>query len=109
MTAMHRETGKGIGGVEELEQSLDEILATQRGDRVMRADYGTELLELVDVGMDASGKARLSQATAEAIMRHEPRVRVSRVVARAEAGAVTFEVQAEATRGAGRVVARRSL
>jgi phage baseplate assembly protein W len=95
MTAMDRETGKAISGVNEVEQSIDEILSTQRGDRVMRADYGSDLFALVDVGMNASGRAKVSQATADAIARHEPRVRITRVVSTAGPGDLHYEVHGE--------------
>lgn len=77
--AMHRETGKEVTGIEEIEQSIDTILGTTPGDRVMRADYGSELFELTDVGMDASGKARFAQAVGVALQKFEPRVVVTKV------------------------------
>ena len=95
MSAMDRQTGKAISGVTELEQSIDEILSTNRGDRVMRADYGSDLFSLVDIGMNASGKAKLSQATADAISRHEPRVDLTRVIVRADAGEIQYDVHGD--------------
>lgn len=79
MPAMHRETGKEISGLAEVEQAIDEILDTIPGDRIMRAEYGSELFALTDIGMDPSGKARFAQAVGEAIRRFEPRVKVQRV------------------------------
>jgi phage baseplate assembly protein W len=107
MTAMDRQTGKAILGRDEIEQSIDEILSTNRGDRVMRADYGSDLLDLVDVGMNASGKAKLSQATADAIARHEPRVRITRVIARAQAGELHYEVHGEVNATAAQIRVQR--
>ena len=92
MTAMDRRTGKALSGREEIEQALDEILDTPRGERLMRAEYGSDLFKLVDVGMDASGKAKLSQAIAEAIERHEPRVRLTRVAVHAEPGELHYDL-----------------
>ena len=77
--AMDIDTGKEITGAAEIEQSINSILETIPGDRYMRADYGSELFELTDIGMDASGKARFAQAVSEAIRRFEPRVRITRV------------------------------
>lgn len=79
MAAMNRMTGHDIEGIDEIEQSISEILDTVPGDRVMRAEYGSGLFFLVDGGMGPSGKARLAQATAEALRRFEPRVRITRV------------------------------
>ena len=89
MAAMHRTTGKRIEGLEEIEQSVDEILETIPGDRVMRADYGSELYTLTDVGMDASGKTRIYQAVAGALRKFEPRLKISRVTVEGEPGEVT--------------------
>jgi phage baseplate assembly protein W len=107
MTAMDRRTGKPLSGREEIEQSIDEILSTPRGERVMRADYGSDLFLLVDIGMDASGKAKLAQATADAIARHERRVRITRVVTRAEPGELHYDVHGETTTGRTAVLVKR--
>lgn len=77
--AMDIDTGKAISGAAEIEQSINGILATIPGDRYMRAEYGSGLFELVDVGMDASGKARLAQAVGESLRRFEPRVKITKV------------------------------
>jgi Bacteriophage baseplate protein W len=84
--AMDRETGKEITGLAEIEQAVDEVLDTVPGDRIMRADYGSEIFELVDRGMDSSGTARVTQAVADALRRFEPRVKVSKVVSEGSAG-----------------------
>ena len=88
--AMDRETGKEIVGLEELEQAVDEVLDTRPGQRIMRADYGSELFLLTDIGMDASGKARIVGAVAEALRRHEPRVQIKRVLAEGAPGELTM-------------------
>ena len=78
--AMDRETGKEITGIAEIEQAVDEILDTVPGDRIMRADYGAALFELVDRGMDASGKAAFAQVVGDALRRFEPRIKVTQVL-----------------------------
>lgn len=93
MAAMDRVTGKRIDGLEEVEQAIDEILDTIPGDRIMRADYGSELFELTDIGMDATGKARITQAVGEAIRRFEPRVRITQVEFTGTPGALTQTVR----------------
>jgi uncharacterized protein len=92
--AMHRETGKEITGMAEIEQAVDEVLDTVPGDRIMRADYGSGLFELVDVGLDSSGKARIAQAVGDALRRFEPRVKVSRVAFEGSAGEIKQTVYA---------------
>lgn len=80
MSAMDRNTGKSISNDAELEQSIDEILGTSLGDRIMHAEYGSNLFELIDnVGLSASGRAKVAQSCAEAIRRWEPRIRLDRV------------------------------
>lgn len=91
--AMDRETGAEVTGLAEIEQSIDTVLGTIPGDRVMRADYGSGLFELTDVGMDASGKAKFAQAVGEALQKFEPRVVVSKVDFEAEPGAMTQTVR----------------
>jgi phage baseplate assembly protein W len=91
--AMHRETGKEVTGLEEIEQAVDTILGTIPGDRVMRADYGSELFVLTDVGMDASGKARFTRAVGEALNKFEPRVVVQKVDFEGEPGSMTQTVR----------------
>ena len=91
--AMDAETGKELTGLEEIEQSVDTILGTTPGDRVMRADYGSELFELTDVGMDGSGKARFAQAVGVALQKFEPRVSVTKVDFEGEPGAMTQTVR----------------
>lgn len=79
MAAMDRVTGKTIEGLVEIEQAVDEVLNTIPGDRVMRAEYGSELFELVDSPISATGRANVARATSEAIRRFEPRVSVKQV------------------------------
>lgn len=59
----------------------------------MRRDYGSRLYQLVDAPMNRSTLLSLYSATAEAIMRWEPRFKVQKVAASAAApGAVTLDV-----------------
>jgi phage baseplate assembly protein W len=88
MAAMDRATGKVLDGLPEIEQAVDEVLNTIPGDRVMRAEYGSELFELVDTQINAIGRANLARATSEAIRRFEPRVSVRQVTMGASADGV---------------------
>ena len=78
--AMDRDTGKAITGAEEIRQSVRTILGTIPGERVMRAEYGSELYDLTDIPLNGSGRARVTQATAGALTQWEPRLRITRVV-----------------------------
>lgn len=79
MTGMDASTGKLLDGVAHIRQSIGDILSTPIGTRVGRRDYGSLLPELVDQPMNALGRMRLMAATALAIQRWEPRVKLSAV------------------------------
>lgn len=79
MIGINASTGKAMGGSAHLKQSVRDILTTRIGTRVMRRDYGSRLPELVDNPMGELLKAELFAATAEALARWEPRIRLDRV------------------------------
>lgn len=76
---MSRTTGQPITRVEHLRQSIGDILTTPIGSRVMRREYGSLIPELIDQPLNGATTVRLYAAAAAAIMRWEPRLRVSRV------------------------------
>lgn len=73
---------RAIAGEAHLRQSIADILTTPLGSRVMRRDYGSRLFELIDRPVTGGLIADVVAATAEAIRRWEPRVKVSRVLPR---------------------------
>lgn len=79
MRGMSRDTGKAIDGAVHLAQSIEDILTTPIGSRVMRRDYGSLLPELIDAPVNAATRMKLFGATASAIMRWEPRIRLTRI------------------------------
>jgi phage baseplate assembly protein W len=74
-------TGKPLAGIAHLRQSIRDILTTPIGSRVMRRDYGSRLFELVDAPMNGPTLLALYSATASALARWEPRIRVNSVSA----------------------------
>lgn len=74
-------TGQALEGVAHLRQSVRDILTTPLGSRVMRRDYGSRLFELGDAPLHEDTLLDLYAATAEALARWEPRLRVRRVTA----------------------------
>ncbi len=60
-------------------QSIQKILTTPLGSRVMRRDFGSRIPDLVDAPLNAANRLRVIAATAEAVIRWEPRIRVSRI------------------------------
>lgn len=79
MIGMDARTGQRLDGDAHLAQSIADILSTPIGSRVMRRDYGSALFELIDSPVNAIGRLRLFAATADALRRWEPRLRVTRV------------------------------
>lgn len=79
MNGMHVSTGKAISGADHLAQSIADILATPLGSRVMLRDYGSLLFSLIDQPLNAATAMLLRAATAVALRRWEPRIRVSQV------------------------------
>ena len=96
MTGMDRETGKALSGIEHLRQSIRDILTTPIGSRVMRRDYGSRLFELLDSPLNDGVLGEIYAATAEALERWEPRLRVTKVRAtRAGEGGLTIDLAGE--------------
>lgn len=81
-----RRTGGIVSGWAHVEQSLDVILTTPIGARIMRRDFGSEIPDLVDRKMTSRLVLALYAAAAAAIRRWEPRFRLTRAAV-TEAGA----------------------
>lgn len=79
MRGMDCTTGKEIDGVRHLRQSIADILSTPRGTRVQRRDYGSDLPRLIDRPVNEALLVDIYAATAEALDRWEPRLRLRRV------------------------------
>jgi phage baseplate assembly protein W len=75
-------TGRKLGGIEHLRQSIRDILTTPIGSRVMRRDYGSRLFELIDTPYSSATKLAIIAATAEALMTWEPRIEVEDITLR---------------------------
>ena len=79
MKGMNASTGRSVSGLGHLYQSIAKILTTPIGSRLARRDFGSELFELVDAPLNGVTRTRLYAATATALMRWEPRLKLSRV------------------------------
>jgi len=80
MNGVNNRTGKRLSGSDHLRQSVSDILSTPLGSRVLVRDYGSELFSLVDNPRDDLTRLRIIAATASALARWEPRLRVKRVM-----------------------------
>jgi len=76
---------RNIAGVEMLEaeidiaSSLEILLSTRIGERVMLPDYGCNLDELVFESLDTRMKTLMADKIESAILYHEPRVELEKV------------------------------
>lgn len=79
MQGMDRNTGRKLSGIEHLWQSVEDILTTRIGSRVMRRSYGSKLPDLIDEPYNEETKVDMIAATAEAIARWETRFNITSV------------------------------
>lgn len=79
MTGLSASTGKHLGDLDHLRQSIRDILTTRIGTRVQRRTYGSRLPELVDSPMHPDRAIEWYAATAEALDTWEPRFSLTRV------------------------------
>ena len=79
MIGIDANTGRALGGLQHLGQSIGDILMTPLGTRVMRRDYGSQVPMLVDQPDNQITQLRLLSAAASALMRWEPRLAVSNI------------------------------
>lgn len=77
-TGVDAVTGKPLTDWEHTRQSIDKILTTPIGSRVMRRDFGSELPDLVDTKMTQRQILRLYSAAAVALQKWEPRFVIRR-------------------------------
>lgn len=76
---MSRATGRAIDLPAHIAQSVADIVTTPLGSRVMRRDYGCLLPQLLDQPDNPATQIRITAAVAGALLRWEPRVRLTRL------------------------------
>ena len=79
MKGMDAKTGKSLDGTAHLKQSVADILTTRIGSRVMRRDYGSNIMKLVDQPMNDSWVVDVVAEVQRALTKWEPRIKVKRV------------------------------
>lgn len=79
LIGMDSETGKPLAGIEHLKQSIRDILTTPIGSRVMRRDYGSNLMALLDRPMNSQLVVDIQVAVSMALSLQEPRLQLIRV------------------------------
>lgn len=89
-----KNTGNPISEQEHIRQSIDCILSTPLGSRVMNPTFGSRLYSLLDKTITDRWIIEAIEATTEAIERNEARVDVQRVdVQLADDGQIGIELQ----------------
>lgn len=84
MKGMSRLTGRAITDngqlPEHLQQSLHDILSTLIGTRLARRRYGSLVPDLIDQPCNDITKLKIMNASATAIIRFEPRIKIKQVL-----------------------------
>ena len=76
---MSRFNGRSLSESQHISQSIQDILTTPLGSRVMRRDYGSAIFELIDQPQNAAVKLQIMAAVVIALTRWEPRIRISEI------------------------------
>ncbi len=79
MRGMNVNTGATIEGVEHLKQSIQDILTTPIGSRLMRRNYGSGLFRLIDRPLNGPLIAEIQTAVISALAAYEPRIKIHQV------------------------------
>lgn len=80
MSMMSRVTGKPISDLDHLKQSLQDILTTRLGTRVMLREYGSQGADLIDSPITSKWATDIYYATAVAVYTWEPRFRLTSII-----------------------------
>lgn len=75
-TGISAANGEFLAEMDHIRQSIQDILLTRIGERIMRREYGSWLFYLVDAPMDPVTIMDIYAASIGAIRRWEPRVKV---------------------------------
>ncbi|CAK7055962.1 MAG: hypothetical protein CITR_02414 [Citrobacter freundii] len=94
---MNAETGRALSDELHIKQSVKDILTTPVGMRVMRRDYGSVILNLIDQPNDGSTRLRIMSAVVMALARWESRLDIIGVDFAAEGSDLSVTVEAERT------------
>ena len=99
---MDATTGHRLDYLAHLHQSVTDILTTPLGSRVMRRDYGSLLPEMIDRPLTDATLLQVYAATVMALLRWEPRLRVTAVrtsVSTTSPGRVVLDLEAQTREG----------
>ena len=102
MSGTDRFSGRSLADLAHLRQSIIDILTTPIGSRLMRRDYGSRLYELIDAPVSPSLLVEIYVAVAEALLRWEPRIILTRVQVEAiRPGHISLAIEGRYQKSAG--------
>ncbi len=90
--SIDRHTGKTLTNADHIRQSIQDIITTPTGTRVMRRDYGSLISELIDAPVNDALPLQLMAAIFDAIIRQEPRVTVTEIQLRRSENGLTADI-----------------
>jgi uncharacterized protein len=79
--SFNKETGtvEMVSNTEDIKQSLDILLATYLGERVMQPKYGCNLNDYLFEGLSSSTIGFIKDRVSNAILFYEPRIKVEKI------------------------------
>ncbi|EMD4876781.1 GPW/gp25 family protein [Salmonella enterica] len=90
--SIDRHTGKTLPDADHIRQSIQDIITTPTGTRVMRRDYGSLISELIDAPVNDALPLQLMAAIFDAIIRQETRVTVTEIQLRRSENGLTADI-----------------
>lgn len=90
--SLDRHTGKTLTDADHIRQSIQDIITTPTGTRVMRRDYGSLISELIDAPVNDALPLQLMAAIFDAIIHQEPRVTVTEIQLRRSENGLTADI-----------------
>ena len=92
-TGLDRDNGGEVSDMEHIRQSITDILTTPKGARVMRRNYGSDLVSLLDGPLTPALRMKVISATYSALDQWEPRLAISSVTATVTEGRAVITIK----------------
>lgn len=86
--------GTSIDDMHHIRQSIEKILTTPRGSRVMRRTFGSVIPDLIDQPLNDKTRMQLIAASVMAIAEWEPRIELRRVLLSLTEGMAVLTIDA---------------
>ena len=96
MRGMNAQTGGWLSSDAHLRQSIENILTTPIGTRVMLRDFGSDLFSLVDRPINNELKLAVASSVFAALKKWEPRIRAKKVTVLFENKEAALSIDIEA-------------